>query len=209
MNNLQPQRPCPDSAAWLAEFQSLPMEELRQIIQDGMRLTAEYLMRLGCALHVYLERGGDLTGMDDSFTRHLRKIACGQILPELVAKYYASKPSLVRKIGSLPLDDQRRLVVDCEPVKLIVRGDNGERTHRMVDPANLRPDQVQQVFAHDHIRTEQEQHLYLDSIQTKKYQPVQEQIDNVTVDKERDGIIHKREFISRATIEAAMKVLRR
>lgn len=199
-------RPPAESAAWLAEFHAMTTEELKQNLAETLGLTARSLLRCACLIHVLeRERSEDLSGLRIGILPHLRRIATGQLLPEVVVRF-AGKPSLIAVVGNLPLDDQRRLAAG-DSVALIVYADGGGRTVRMMDPLNMTPRQVSQAFARDHIRHETEQHAILDDRREKAARPIPESVGKLRIDKERGGVMVGRHFVPLADLVQAVQFL--
>src|SRR5262245_11330835 len=130
----------PPIEAELSRFADLDTESLRAELARCMSDTASHLLRLAAIVRVLEERGEDLSDLKIGMVRHLRRIAYGQILPEVVVRF-GSSAMLIDKIGSLPLPDQRR-IASGEPVKMLVGGGD----YRMVDPLNMTQRQVHQAF---------------------------------------------------------------
>lgn len=189
------------------EFRDLSNDELRRRLSDSLGLTAKSLLRSARLVGALERRGEDLSGLKIGILNHLRKIACGQLLPEVLVRY-AAKPSLVVLIGNLPITDQQRLV-DGELVRLLLVGGDGRRDHVMADPLNMRPHQVSQAFARDHIRTEAEQYLILVGKQQEAKRPLPQAVGNMRIDDERDGVMVGRLFIPLADLETAVALLRK
>lgn len=199
------QQPPSESSAWLAEFHSMTTEDLKTALADSLGLTAKSLLRSACLVHVLEERGEDLTGLRIGMLNHLKKIACGQLLPEVVVRF-AGKPSLIAVVGNLPIDQQCRLAAG-DAVQLLVYGDDGKRTIRNADPLVMTPRQVMQVFARDHVRNQAEQALILDERRERASLPVPAAVGKMKIDKERGGVIVGRQFIPLVDLVAAVKAL--
>jgi hypothetical protein len=192
----------------LAHFQSLSTEDLKRSLVLQLEMSANTLLHTAYLVRVLEERGEDLSGLKIGLIHHLRKIACGQLLPEVVVRF-AGKPSLIALIGNLPLAEQRRLA-DGEHVRLVVYDQaTGQRTHRMADPLALTPRQVAQVFARDHVRRDDEQALLLDERRERAAQPVPETVGKLKLDRERGVAILGNHVIPLADLELAVKLLKR
>ncbi len=181
-------------------------EELVSGLVKRIRLTAEHLVELASYVYELERRGKDLSYLRLAMIHHLRRIACGQLLPEVVVRF-AGAPRLMSLISNLPLDDQKRMS-DGEMLKLLVYTASGEKTHRMADPLAMTQSQARQVLAKDHIRTESEQSLILDQwIAKKRFNPP-DRIGELKIDKERGGVVVGRRFIALTDLQAAVAVLR-
>lgn len=141
---------------------------------------------------------------------HLRKIACGQLLPEIVV-LFGHNSTLITRIGNLPLTDQRR-IADGEPIPLALPTPQGDKTHRMIDThtlASAKPEVVNQVFARDHIRTIAEQAVHLDQKREEARKPIPERIGKGVIDVERGGVKVGRYFIPHSDIREWDRALRK
>jgi hypothetical protein len=143
---------------------SMSTEDLRRELARQMELTADHLTRLAQIVKTLEDRGEDLSDLKIGMLHHLRRIASGQVLAEVVVRF-AEYPLLLARIGVLPLADQQRII--SEPLRLTVVSADGTMGHRLVDPLKLTREQVGQIFAKDHIRDEQEQILILESQKQK------------------------------------------
>ncbi len=206
MNNVLPPD---DRTTWLVKFRAMEVPELKQMLADGLGMTATSLLRNACLVQVLEEKKEDLSALriGRDLLNHLKKIAFGQMLPEVLV-HFASKPNLVTAVGNLPLDAQRRLV-SGEPVELIVLGDDGKRTSRMADPLKMTQRQVKQVFSREGVRDSASQHLVLDDRREKAGLPIPETVCGLKIDKVRGGIVVGRKFIPLADLVVAVKVLQK
>jgi hypothetical protein len=97
-----------------AQLRELSTEQLRQELIDRLGLTAESLLRTACLVAILEERGEDLSGLKIGLLDHLRKIAQGQLLPEIVVRF-AGDGRLIRRIAELPIPDQQRILAGEDP----------------------------------------------------------------------------------------------
>jgi hypothetical protein len=185
----------------------LTVEELRRELARSLRMTAESLVRLALIVRSLETRGEDLSELKIGLLPYLRQIAYGQVLPEVVVRY-AERPMLVRSIAALPWPDQERLSNGAK-VALAVRCPDGTLDHRMVDPLYMDRAQVQQVFARGRIRPPEEQLVALEANRTPRAKaPAAEAIDDIRIDRGRNGLIVGRKFVPLATIVEALALLR-
>jgi hypothetical protein len=191
----------------LGQLRSMTDEQLLEELKTGMRVNADNLLRMALVVKELESRGADLSGVKLGLLHHLRRIACGQMLPEVVTQF-AWSPALIARIGSLPLSEQRKLV-DGDRVKMLTYGPDGSMTHRLADPVAMTPDQVNQVFARDHIRDDSEQALWLDRrvIRERAKKAIPERIGDMHIDKEREGVVVGRTFIPLDHLRRAVKAL--
>jgi hypothetical protein len=186
-------------------FADISTDALKQELAEGLRLTAGHLRRMACIVAELETRGVDLTDLKIGLLGYLRRIAAGQVLPEVVVRF-AEHPLLIQRIATLPLPDQERLA-NGEHVQLAVVGPDGTIAHRMADPCSLVGKQVNQVFSVGAIRTVSSQVLLLEARRAEP--PKQREVRRrVSSDRERGGITVGRAFASQADVLAALAELR-
>lgn len=192
-------------AAQRAELQQLTTDELRDQLAAHLQLTAEHMLRTALVVRELEERGEDLTDLKLGLLPYLRRIAHGQVVPELVVRY-AGFPALIQRLSSFPLPEQRKIAAG-EPVELLVlRGETSDT--RKVDPLHLTRDQLYQVFARDHIRTTAEQAALLEDVRAKPRAPKRPKKTRVRTDAERGGLVVGRSFVSVDEVLHALAELR-
>lgn len=199
--------PRPEQTNLLAHFQELTTEQLREELAGCLRVTATNFARLALIVKALEDRGEDLSALKIPILHHLRRVACGQVLPEVLVRF-AGSPSLITIVGNLPLPDQKA-IAEGQPVRLVVYGADGNRTHRLADPLHLSPEQVRQVFARDHVRTDAEQCLLLDQKRERSRLPRPESAGRLKLDHDDQSARIGRYVIPLADLEAAVKALRR
>jgi hypothetical protein len=102
----------------IAELRTLSTEDLRQQLIDRLGLTAESLLRTACLVAVLEERGEDLSGLKIGLLNHLRKMAAGKLLPEIVVQF-AGNGKLINRISELAIADQRRILAGADPKEVL------------------------------------------------------------------------------------------
>lgn len=182
-------------------------EQLREELVRTLGLTASNLARMAQIVRVLEERGEDLEALHIGLLHHLRRIAYGQVLPEVVVRF-AGRPFLIKVIGNLPIPDQCRIAAG-EPVAMATTDPVGVTTHRMVDPYIMTPGQAAQVFAADHIRDLSEQAVILDQKRSRKSARMPDRIGQLRIDKERGGVMVGRYFVPQVDLAAALSILKR
>lgn len=95
------------------EIHGMTTEELRNEFRSGLRLSIDHLTRLALILTELESRGEKIQGVNIGLLSLLRSIAKGQLLAETVVTF-ASKPTVMRRVGKMPVDEQRRIVEDEE-----------------------------------------------------------------------------------------------
>lgn len=205
---LAPAGPAPADARELA---AMDTARLREELAAALRLTVAAIVRLAFIVRLLEERGEDLSGLKLGLLNHVRRVAYGQVLPEIVVRF-AGQPLVLQRVSALPRPDQERLARsgDDGMVELVVRREQGF-DKRMADPARLTREQVWQVFATDHIRSEAEQILLLeeqnrhDRGEMVKAPPLR---GKVRADRERKGLMVGRTFVPQTEIAQALADLR-
>lgn len=137
----------------------------------------------------------------------LRRIAYGQVLPEVMLEFGCSTP-LLKAVSRLPIPEQRR-AVSGESFPLVVFDDKGGRTHRMYHPMDLSLAQMGQLFSEEGIRTPEQQLMYLDDKREKASVPIPEQVGIIRLDVEAQQAIIGRYRIALSDMEKAVRLLKR
>lgn len=131
-------------------------DDLAALIEKMVRATAEMIVVWSRIYRVEKARGNDIGPILRrlNYGSYLPLVASGTVLAEVVAAFQ-QKPTHLRLVAGLPIDDQRRIAAG-EPVKLVVMQD-GKFTHRMIPVADLTADQIEQVIVGRGLSTESEQ----------------------------------------------------
>lgn len=137
-----------------SELAALSSDRLRARLAEVMTTTAEGLREMASIVGELERRGEDLSDLRIGIVDHLRRIASGQLLAEVVIKC-AGQPRLLSIAARLPLEDQRRLV-SGQPFDLAVWR-SGKIEWRKIDPLSATPSQLMQLFHVDRVRTQSEQ----------------------------------------------------
>jgi hypothetical protein len=160
-----------------------------ECLRQGLAMAGKGVLLAAHAV-AEMERAGD--PLPEMVGQHmlsvLRKIAAGQTLPEVAVNYKAT-PLLADTIANYAIADQQKLV-DETPIPVVVTGEDGRYTHRLMKPGQLFGGLAKQVFSKDGIRSEQEQTVWLE--EQKQRATIRKapkmQVD-VRVDKKRGGIV--------------------
>ncbi len=140
--------------------------ELKAELANVLTITASSLVRAAAIVRVIESRGESLAQFKSGLIGYLRKIAHGQLLPEVVA-VFVGHPAL-KRIAQLPEPDQRRcLESDGLPIGVML---NGQVDQRMKPILQMEQFEVRQVFADDHIRSPEEQLAWLKSQELRRPQ---------------------------------------
>lgn len=135
--------------------------------------TAGNFLRMAYWLRYAEEKGADLAATKlklNGLYISLRRIAYGQLRAELLVRY-CDNLTLVKRLGTLPIVDQDRIIEDGG-VRMLVHGSDGTPSHAILDPGDMTPDQVRQVFAPDHIRSDEQQASIIYDRRAKNRRPV-------------------------------------
>ncbi len=165
-------------------------KELRRLLVRALSVSVEQIIRMGAIVRRLEELGDDLSDMELSLLPQIRKVAHGQVSPQVV-HYLMGKPSLFRKVSALPMPDQKR-IASGEPLKVLLA--NGD--HCMVSPTKMNGKEIAQVFAADHIRDDAEQASWL-----REHAPPavpSEQVwdkEKIYLDRRRQGLVVGQRFI--------------
>jgi hypothetical protein len=164
-------------------------DELRRLLTQLLGITVENIVKVAAAVRRLEELGDDLSDMEISILPQIRKVAYGQIVPDLLVRFQGY-PSLLRKLTALPIPDQKRMAA-LEPVKVLESGGD----HRMVPPLRMTNGEINQVFAADHIRDDAEQAAWLRSRAETRPRAAVVAEDEIVTDMKLRGIWVGRTFI--------------
>lgn len=118
--------------------------------------TAPKLARMAAIVRELESRGYDVSVIRDQFmVRQLRRIAVGDLLPEVVSTLYVAGTAVVDAVARLPIGEQRKLL-DRGQVDVLVN-DKMEA----IDLVKLNRESIAIAFGPDHLRTEAEQRQQL------------------------------------------------
>jgi hypothetical protein len=185
-------------------------EELLSQFWQLFTMTAENFQNMAAIIRMVEEAGGDLSGPAqrlNGFFVALRRIAYGQLLPEILVRYNG-KLTLVDRIGTLPISEQK-VIAAGNGIPLLVYADDGSTSRIMAEPMDMTADQVRQAFARDHMRSENEQKLFLADWRAAKRKPLPGEVGEWRLDPEL-GIARRGTVVIALTeLEAMVKILRR
>jgi len=139
-------------------YMAMSTNDLQTVFNRCLSSIAENIVHMAAIVRVLEGRGQDLTNVKNGMLPLLRRIGCGQVLPEIVSQFNGF-PKLLRKAQALPLADQRALLGGT-PIPVAFVTDKGT-THRVIAPLSMSPGEVDQVLANDHIRDIGEQVSYI------------------------------------------------
>ena len=181
-------------------------DELEARLAAALGRTAADLKDMATIVAELERRGEDLTSLRLGLIDHLRRIAAGQELPEIVVRY-SGYPRLLRIASRLPLPDQRGLI-DDDAVELACWRE-GRVEFRRVPPLALAGPQLRQVFDGDRLRTQAEQISHLESAAARppgdRRRPAR---GTVRADRQRGGVRIGRSFAPLADVLEALAQLR-
>jgi hypothetical protein len=181
---------------------TLSTDDLKLELASSLQMTVENFKRIAIIVRILEERGEDLSTLRLSLLSFFRKIAHGQLSAHAVVRF-AQFSQLLTRISNLPLPDQEKLA-NGGPVELVVR--QGEAmTTRLLDPIDLKPEQLNQVFGKDRLRSQSEQIAIIESRQnsTKPVRPT----GSIKIDRENNGLVIGRKFFPSDEILSALTEL--
>lgn len=163
------------------ELSALSNDELVDAFRSKLMLTAEHLFETATIMRELEEvRGIDMQQEAAGWTFVLRKIAYGQMLPELVV-YFGARAALLRRVSAFAIPDQRKLI-ESDGLEFAEGSDC-----RIVDPRTAEQRQIDQLFAADHIRQLHEQRQWIASQsaprKTRKFKPSVTKASDVSEDE--------------------------
>lgn len=156
-----------DLAAIEAELNPLSSDKLKARFLACFQGASQFLAEAAICLKLLEDRGFDVKRMEGYGT--FRRIAAGQILPELVW-LFARSPNL-GLVERLPLPDQKALVRD--PMVEVVQPVSGGYTTRKVDIRTAPKEVAKLALGPDGRRSPEEQVAYLGAQKTRPRPPAE------------------------------------
>ena len=157
-------------------------------MKECLSITVDSIRRLGAIVRRLETLGVDFGEIRIPNMDYFRKIGHGRMLPDVFVRL-AGSPNLLRKVSNLTLQDQQH-IVDGKPIKVMLRGGD----FMMATPTDMTFEQVRQVFAVDHIRSDSEQSAWL--IDKSQKRTPTATASPVMLDRKRHGIVVGETFIS-------------
>tara|TARA_R110000824_G_scaffold526_3_gene3325 strand:+ start:373 stop:999 length:627 start_codon:yes stop_codon:yes gene_type:complete len=156
-------------------------------LSDALAITTHHVIKVAALVRRLDECGVEIE-IDFTLIPLLRKVAYGQVLPELIVTLQGAE-SLLRKAAALSISDQTKI---AHNVPLTVMQTGGE--HRNVPPLSMTSREIRQVFANGKLRSDAEQIGWL-SDEREKHQAAKGTSD-VVLDRKRGGITVNGTFIA-------------
>lgn len=92
-----------------SDLENESTDALKKLLSDLLGLTADNLLRLAVVVNILEERGEDMSALKGGFLDILRKIASGQLLPDLVV-LFAGEPAKIVRASKMPIPEQRKIL---------------------------------------------------------------------------------------------------
>jgi hypothetical protein len=198
------------AAAYRAKFAQLTTEQVREFGRSASLQIVQGWLDLAYAV-AELELRGEQTDTfadmaDNTILPVLRRIAHGQICPEL-AKRFNMAVRVIEQFGRLPKPEQLKIAAG-KGFPVVVPSASGERHTRMMIVEDMR-ELWRQVFDFQKcaVRNEAAQHAYLDRRLAKAAPPTSEYIKPFRVDAVQGCAFIGSRRIDRATLSAVLRAL--
>lgn len=145
----------PVTSTQTTNLTEIPTDDLRAQLAEAIGMTAHAIQRVALIWRELTVRGEDLSNLRFALRDYMLDVADGRILPETVASL-AGEVRKLRLVGSLPVEDQRRLVIDGATVPVVTAGAVVERSldqmtfseaSRVIRGGTLRSPEEQQIAA--------------------------------------------------------------
>lgn len=162
------------------DLAALTTEQLKSMLLETLGVSVAAFLEASRIVKELESRGVDLASLRIALVDYFRLIANGQLDPELLLRFFA-KLNKLKILATLPLPEQSRFARGGK-VLLVEYAPDGSMTHRLADPYEMRPGQLQQVFDYGRIRPETEQQLILVEQQTRARKPVRDKFGRFVLD---------------------------
>lgn len=186
----------------IARMSSKTTDELKLQLLELIETTAATFVMMAAIVRVLEDRGVDLSDIQIGLMPYIRKIAYGQVLPEILQQFRDKKP-LLSRLSSLTIPEQKRIASGA-PVE-VVEICNGATSHRLIRVDAMSDRDIRQVFASDHIRDISEQVSWIRAHPQKE--PSRE--SPIIIDAKRRGVFVSglRVFISKTELRKLLAEL--
>lgn len=164
-------------------------EWLLNQLKESLSITVNHVIKVAALLRRLDENGVDID-IEFSLIPMLRKVAYGQVLPELIVTLQGDN-QLLAKAVTLSIPEQRAIARNL-PVQVMISGGG----HRKVPPLSLTRRELRQVIGRGKIRTPAEQIGWLNDEREKNAAKQGVSENEIKVDRKRKGIIVNGAFIS-------------
>lgn len=149
-------------------------------LSEALAITTHHVIKVA-ALVRRLDECGVEINIDFTLIPLLRKVAYGQVLPELVVTLQGAE-SLLKKAATLPISDQAKIASNA-PLTVMQTGGG----HRKVPPLSMTSREIRQVFANGELRSDAEQIGWL--CDEREKQQAAKGTAEIVLDRKRGGIV--------------------
>ena len=183
-----------DTSTEIAEInQESDTNALLSKLQHYLSISVHSVRMVAAIIKRLEELGTDVIGLEIPNLSYFRKIAYGQLSPELFVSM-AERPGFIKKLQALPLPDQEKIAHDTKQKVLLSGGD-----HLMVAVKDMTKDQFDQVFSTNGVRSESQQAACIADKKQKACARSAERPE-IVVDRKKHGIYVSDVFISAADL---------
>ncbi len=109
-----------DREAVRDEIRTMNTDALRAALVSGLRLSVEHLLRTVLIYQELQDRGEKVEGVPAGLLAILGRIARGDLLAEVVV-CFAGAPTVMARIGKMPIEEQQAVIGDENRVKDLLR----------------------------------------------------------------------------------------
>lgn len=166
-------------------LESLSTGDLKDRLSEAFKATVEGIMEIASIVKILETRGEDLDSLKIGMLAWFRRVAYGQVSPNILIQY-GDRPSLLRKLANLPMPDQVKIAND-EPVE-VLSFSNGRASERWVSPSDMTKKEVEQVFGSGRIRGLSEQRGWIDQ-KKPKFHSTETATPEVRIDKKKKQLV--------------------
>lgn len=92
-----------------AELSKKTTPQLKDELKRVLQLTSGSLVRLATIVQILEDRGEDMTFIASGFLMVLRRIAIGELLPDLVIMF-SSQPQKIIQASKMPVEEQKKVL---------------------------------------------------------------------------------------------------
>ncbi len=141
------------------DFEAMEVDQLRELYAKCLADFSSNLLSMARIYDALRKKGEDVSDFELIMPAgDLRAIAEHVMLPETFLTLGA-RPAIKRIVAAMAPSEQKRLVIDHEPIAVAERAEDGSITHRMYAVEKLPYELIKQVFDYRRVRTLAEQSI--------------------------------------------------
>lgn len=187
-------------ASSIDNITELPTATLLEMLAAGLKGAADHMFQVSAIVVELERRGEDLSGLGSAMRKHLRLVATGSLLPEILVNY-ASRETILNQLAAMPIHEQKKILND--PTVTLMIGGEPKQMKLLAIPYGA----VDQLFDSGRIRDNEEQAAFIQSRGKRKKVDSSARQLKARPDHKRGGITVGNAFVPKAEVLLALSEL--